>query len=85
MLKTELELCKFLGGARTQDGVFLRFNEFFCHVFEEFVGFWATHPENSSFMNFNRVLVSASNPSTSTSTSSSIWPGTWATSVTRPT
>jgi hypothetical protein len=57
MLPTENDLCVFLGGARTVQGICFRFNEFFCRVFEEFIEYWRTSPKNTTFMNFNIVLV----------------------------
>jgi hypothetical protein len=57
MMRTNNEFSEFLGASRTLQGVEMRFNEMFCRVFEEFVNFWKSHPDNNSFMNFNRVLV----------------------------
>lgn len=58
MIPEDQQFAEFLGKARTIEGVERRFNEMYCMVFEEFIKFWNTHPENSSFMNFNKVLVS---------------------------
>ena len=54
---SDLLFGQHLSNARTLEGVLNNFNELFCEVFSKFVTYWKNHHLNTTFMNFNTVLV----------------------------
>ena len=46
-----------LGMSRTKESLLKRFNEIYCETFKMFIDYWKGHKLNTTFMNFNTVLV----------------------------